>query len=146
MHFKRTLFTQQGALFVLPFYSERGAIMAYPTTLNYPNYFNYQQPVYQPPQPAQSAQGLSMTSRLVSSREEAGSVPADFGGNLMVFPDISHNRIYVKRWNYQTGAAEFMEFEPVSEKREVIEYATKDDIKRLEEELSKLKGAQDDDE
>ena len=120
--------------------------MAYPTSLNYPNYINYQQPVYQPPQPPQNAQGLSMTSRLVSSREEAGSVPADFSGNLMVFPDISHNRIYIKRWNYQTGAAEFMEFEPVSEKNEVIEYATKADLKRLEDELLKLKGVKEDDE
>ena len=66
--------------------------------------------------------------------------------NGIIWVEGPSDRIYIKRWNYQTGAAEFMEFEPVSEKREVIEYATKDDIKRLEEELSKLKGAPNDDE
>lgn len=75
---------------------------------------------YQPPQmqmPAQQAmqqpvQGLSMASRPVTSREEASGVAADFSGNLMVFPDISHNRVYVKRWNVNAGAADFIEFVP----------------------------------
>ena len=119
--------------------------MAYPTTLNYQNYTPYPQPVYKPPQPSQNAQGLSATSRLVSSREEAGGVPADFSGNLMVFPDISHNRVYVKRWNYQTGAADFMEFAPIAEaKPELPNYATKEDIIRLEKEIAKLKEAKPD--
>lgn len=68
----------------------------------------------QPMQPPQQApQGLSPTSRIVANREEAMGVPADFNGNLMVFPDITHNRVFVKRWNYQTGAADFVEYAPV---------------------------------
>ena len=63
----------------------------------------------------------------------------------MVFPDISHNRVYVKRWNYQTGAADFMEFAPIAEaKPELPNYATKEDIIRLEKEIAKLKEAKPD--
>lgn len=73
-----------------------------------------QMPPAQPMQaPQQAPQGLSPTSRIVANREEAMGVPADFNGNLMVFPDITHNRVFVKRWNYQTGAADFVEYAPV---------------------------------
>ena len=75
------------------------------------------QPAMQPSQPAQaplqSIQGISPTSRVVASKEEAMGVPADFNGNLMVFPDITHNRVFIKRWNFQSGAADFTEFAPV---------------------------------
>lgn len=68
----------------------------------------------QPAQPQnQTAQGLSPASRPVTNREEAVSTPADFSGALMVFPDLSNNRIYLKRWNMQTGSADFGEFAPV---------------------------------
>lgn len=82
----------------------------------------YQQPPPMPV-PAQQAapsaqtsnQGLSAMSRLVTSKEEAMGVAADFSGALMVFPDVSHNRVYIKRWNYQTGAADFIEFNPAND-------------------------------
>lgn len=78
------------------------------------------QPVNQPI-PAQSPvqgqqqaiQGLSPASRPVTSKEEAMGVAADFSGALMVFPDITHNQVYIKRWNFQTCAADFTEFSPV---------------------------------
>lgn len=66
-----------------------------------------------PQQLSQPIQGISPTSRIVASKEEAMGVPADFNGNLMVFPDITHNRVFVKRWNYQTGAADFIEYAPL---------------------------------
>ncbi len=82
-------------------------------------------PVYAPPPPGamsmpqgqQTApagpQGMiSSASRIVGNREEANAVPADFGGNLMLFPDLTHNRVYIKRWNMQTGSADFLEFIP----------------------------------
>lgn len=102
--------------------------MQYPTYMPVP----YSSPVpsygprldmqaYQPQQmqaPAQTTQqpvqGLSMASRPVTSREEAAGVAADFSGSLMVFPDISHNRVYVKRWNVNAGAADFIEFVPAA--------------------------------
>lgn len=76
-------------------------------------------PAQTPVQPAQNiqatqgSQGLSPASRIVASKEEAMGVPADFNGTLMVFPDITHNRVFVKRWNFQSGAADFIEFAPV---------------------------------
>lgn len=88
----------------------------------------------------QSAQGLSPASRLVSSREEAVAVPADFGGSLMIFPDITHHRIYVKCWNMQTGAADFVEFAPLEpvEAAPSVEYATAADMQELKEYLDEL--------
>lgn len=90
----------------------------------------------------QSAQGLSPASRLVSSREEAVAAPADFSGALMMFPDITHNRIYTKCWNMQTGAADFIEFAPyVPEPVEAapsVEYATAADMQELRDYLDEL--------
>lgn len=55
---------------------------------------------------------LSPASRVVVSREEAIATPADFSGALMIFPDITNNCVYIKHWNAQTGAAEFMDYFP----------------------------------
>ena len=133
--------------------------MAY-QNYSYPNFGNYSpvqpfcgQPNIYPPQTAnippvqpsaqQNVQGLSPASRPVTNREEANAVSADFSGNLMVFPDITHNRIYVKRWNLQTGAAEFFEFVPVSEAKTPepppIVYASMDDLKELSSTIDDLK-------
>lgn len=93
-----------------------------------------------------SGGGLSPMSRPVSSREEAQATAADFSGALMLFPDISHGRVYLKRWNMQTGAADFVEFGPVVEAAEAptAEYVClqtyRDDIERLQKELAELKG------
>ena len=57
-------------------------------------------------------QGISAASRPVSSREEAMAVGADFSGAPMIFPDMAHNAVYVKRWDFQTGSAVFTEFVP----------------------------------
>lgn len=117
------------------------------------------QPVNQPQQiqqGQQQAQGLSQTSRPVTSREEAMGVAADFSGSLMVFPDIAHNRVYIKRWNYQAGAADFVEFAPVIQaqaQQEPVEiqpvFAPLDALQELQgtvddlrQEIDKLKRAQ----
>lgn len=126
---------------------------------NYPPYpYGGYQPMQMPqmsmpqmaPQMPQSGQisggGLSPMSRPVSSREEAQATAADFSGALMLFPDISHGRVYLKRWNMQTGAADFMEFGPVVEAAEApaAEYVClqtyRDDMERLQKELADLKG------
>lgn len=109
-------------------------------------------PNYMPQMPVQasqsvpnSAQGLSPASRMVSNRDEANAVPADFSGSLMVFPDIRNNRVYIKRWNFQTGTADFVEFgpvvnEPVKE-APAVQYATIDDLNALRDELMKSRKA-----
>lgn len=68
---------------------------------------------YQPVQPSPAPQGLSPASRLVTGREEAMGVAADFSGAPMVFPDVAGNRVFIKRWNFNTGSADFLEFVPV---------------------------------
>lgn len=88
----------------------------------YGGYPQMTQPMQMPqmaPQAAQGGQmnggGLSGMSRPVSSREEAQACAADFSGALMVFPDLAHGHIYLKRWNMQTGAADFVDFVPAVE-------------------------------
>jgi len=82
----------------------------------YQNQMMMQTPQQMPVQAFQTAQqmgqGISPASRPVSNKDEANAVQADFSGAMMLFPDVTHNRIYLKRWNMATGAAEFAEFTP----------------------------------
>ena len=104
----------------------------------------------QTPQNGQFGQGgLSPMSRPVSSREEAQATAADFSGAMMVFPDVAHGRVYLKRWNMQTGAADFLEFGPVvetakAESAPAVEYvplqAYQEDMEKLRKELAAIKG------
>lgn len=64
----------------------------------------------------------------------------------MIFPDLAHNRVYLKRWNMQTGAADFVEFgsvETVAENATVPEYVClqtyQEDMEKLRKELAGLK-------
>lgn len=91
--------------------------------------------------PAQSVgqgQGISPASRPVSSKEEAMAVGADFSGAPMIFPDMAHNAIFVKRWDFQTGSAVFTEYVPKESVPEApaAVYATQGDFKELAEKLS----------
>jgi hypothetical protein len=75
---------------------------------------------------------------MVSNRDEANAIPADFSGSLMVFPDVKNNRVYIKRWNFQTGAADFLEFAPVlPEAKDSPKYATVEELNALREEFRK---------
>lgn len=107
----------------------------------------------QMPQSGQFGQGgLSPMSRPVSSREEAQATAADFSGALMVFPDVAHGRVYLKRWNLQAGAADFMEFAPVPEVTKAesppaepaVAYVPlttyQEDMDKLKKELANIKG------
>lgn len=83
-----------------------------------------QMPIQAPQAAQQIGQGISPASRPVSNRDEANAVQADFSGAMMLFPDVTHNRIYLKRWNMNTGAAEFAEFAPVVPENVVEEHNT----------------------
>lgn len=104
-----------------------------------------QQPYQQPPvfQPQQAVQPPQQTinGRVVTSREEALGVPVDFMGGLMVFPDVSHGRIYTKIFNPQTGSSVFCEYllaTPQStEPRE--SYASMSELESLRAEVAGLK-------
>ena len=132
--------------------------------MNYPNYQPYpaqgylrygqnpyqqQMPMQQPVAP-QQMQGYSPASMPVSSREEAMAAPADFSGAPMLFADFSHGKIYVKQWNNQKGAADFVVFapevqaEPEPEKAPAGDWISKSEFRRemekLYAEINKLKG------
>ena len=85
------------------------------------------------------AQGISPYSRPVSSKEEAMAVGADFSGAPMIFPDMAHNAVYVKRWDFQTGSAVFTEYAPKDTPPPpdgpVAMYATQGDFKEFAEKL-----------
>lgn len=101
------------------------------------------QPVQPTVQPQQSPQGLSSASRPVTNREEAIGVPADFSGAPMVFPDLSNNRVYLKRWNMQTGSADFWDFAPViptstEQQKTDISFASLQDFQDLKNTVTNL--------
>lgn len=124
---------------------------------NFPPYNPYQQTIMQgqqmmpqmtpqmPVAPQMPQGGLSPMSRPVSGKEEAMAAAADFSGAMMLFPDIAHGRVYLKRWNMQSGAADFMEFAPVIEQRPVAtEYVSVQDfyteLEKLRAEIASMKG------
>lgn len=72
-----------------------------------------QMPIAAPQTVSATTQGISPVSRPVSNREEAVAAQIPFEGSISVFPDITHNRVYIKRWNMQTGASDFVDFAPV---------------------------------
>lgn len=89
--------------------------------------------------------GLSPMSRPVSGKEEAMAAAADFSGAMMLFPDVAHGRVYLKRWNMQIGAADFLEFAPVVEQRPVqTEFvsvqAFQTELEKLRAEIAAVKG------
>ena len=97
-----------------------------------------QTPNVAPAPPQGQGQGISPASRPVSSKEEAMAVGADFSGAPMIFPDMAHNAVYVKRWDYQSGSAVFVEYLPkdaVPEAPSAV-YATQGDFKELAEKLT----------
>lgn len=87
-------------------------------------------------------QGISPASRPVSSKEEAMAVGADFSGAPMIFPDMAHNAVYMKRWDFQTGSATFTEFVPKESVPEAPAalYATQGDFRELADKLTERIG------
>lgn len=96
-----------------------------------------QMPISAQQAPQQPTQGISMASRPVSNREEANAVQADFSGAMMLFPDVTHNKIYLKRWNMAAGAAEFAEFVPSVP--ETVEHGQAKPVFATTEQINELK-------
>lgn len=64
----------------------------------------------QPAQPMYQPQNMTLSGRMVTSREEALAVPVDFYTGITFLPDMSHGRIYAKVLNQNTGGADVLEF------------------------------------
>lgn len=103
--------------------------------------------LFTPPQMPMQQQEPGMICRPVTSIEEAKSIPTDFSGNLMIFPDLSHGMIHTKQLNYQDGSAIFRTYtlanpEPhpsPATPSPVSEFAPLSEVEALRQELDKLK-------
>ena len=110
----------------------------------------YPQPPQNAPAPSQNQMSGFGTSaqnfgaRPVTSREEAVALQVDFLGPGTLMPDLSHGKIYLKRFNPNTGGCDFFTFllqqpeEPAPTGG--VEYATKEELRQLREELERLRG------
>lgn len=62
------------------------------------------------PQNQPNGQTSGYICRPVTSREEAVAAQVEFQGPGTIMPDFSHGMIYFKRFNTNTGFAEFFDF------------------------------------
>lgn len=96
-------------------------------------------PAFQPasaPAPQNGQTGAIFGVQPVTSREEAVAVIADPLSAGVLLPDLAHGVIYVKRFNPNTGASDFGEFQlvqpqqaaPVEKAVETTEYVTRRDF------------------
>lgn len=103
-------------------------------------------PTFQPasaPTPQNGQNGALFGVQPVTSREEAVAVIADPLSAGVLLPDLAHGVIYVKRFNPNTGASDFGEFQlvqpqaaPVEKAVETPEYVT---VRHFEEALAQLR-------
>lgn len=103
----------------------------------------------QPQQPASAPVGSTQPGyvcRPVTSREEAVASQVDFLGPGSVMPDFGHGMIYFKRFNPNSGAAEFYEFTlrqpqpPAQQSAAPVAYDPRGDIDTLRGEVEALRG------
>lgn len=109
----------------------------------YPIYNNY--PTYMPAQtqslqPAQLAAGMnnnqgafqSYACRPVTSREEAVAAETSYFSPGTLMPDLAHEVIYLKRFNPNSGASDFLTFALKADEPEPkVEYASTQEVLEL---------------
>lgn len=91
-----------------------------------------QMPMYQ-----QQNQQNGYVCRPVTSREEAVASPVDFMASATILPDLGHGKIYLKRFNQQTGASDFLEFTTQQEAFQQP-YDPRGDIERINGKLDEF--------
>lgn len=99
------------------------------------------------PQQIPTQQEPGIICRPVTSIEEAKSIPTDFNGSLMVFPDLSHGMIHTKQLNYQDGSAIFKTYvlenpEPIPMQETpapMVDFAPMSEVESLKQEIAELK-------
>lgn len=99
--------------------------------------YGYSQALQQPFQQIIQQAQPTATARLVTSREEAVAAQIAFDNTVNVFLNLNAGEVYVKRFNMQTGGADFEAFgriQPAPEKPE-ISYATMETVEQLRAQL-----------
>lgn len=109
-----------------------------------PNYgYSPQQTFFPQPQPQQMAQPMqqpAFTCRPVGSREEAVAAQADYFSAGLIMPELARGRIYLKRFNQQTGASDFYEFGLLQpEEPAKVEYVTREEFNKFCAEMAARK-------
>ena len=91
-------------------------------------------------QNAPQSQVQGFQTRPVTSREEAVAVQVDFLGPGTIMPDLGHGKIYLKKFNPNTGASDLFSFalEQADAPTDAVEYATKQDIAQVQQVVSGL--------
>lgn len=100
-------------------------------------------------QPQNGGQTAGYICRPVTSREEAVASAVDFLGPGTIMPDFSHGMIYFKRFNPNSGGAEFFDFsvqpppqaqaQPQAAPASPV-YDAREDIEGLRNEFAVLRG------
>ena len=95
----------------------------------------------QAPQQAQQTPVQGFVCRPVTSREEAVAVQVDVFGPGTVMPDLAHGMVYLKRFNQNTGASDFLEFayRPQETVQPAPAYDPRVDIESIRSEMNALR-------
>lgn len=104
----------------------------------YQNYYPYQQiNPYAPPMQTgyQQAPQSSFSCKPVTSREEALAMQTDFLAAGTIMPDLSHGVIYLKRFNPNTGASDFIEFACQQQKENAMQFVQSDEYEQFKREI-----------
>lgn len=120
-----------------------------PYTNVYQNGFQ-QQPIVQQPAPAPMMQS-NVNVRMVTSREEAIAAQIPFDATVNIFANLAAGEVYIKRFNIQTGKADFDVFKQQIERAvqpqqqaiqqpvtPPVEYVPLDAFQRLEGRVGEL--------
>ena len=105
--------------------------------MNYP-YYNPYGNMYGSRQDMPRTQPSMYACRPVTSQAEAVAAQIPFDGSTTYFIDTSNGNIYAKTFNFADGTAPLDVY--VKQVAESIQYATKDELNSLREELEKIKG------
>lgn len=94
---------------------------------------------YQQPQ-----QNPGVTASMVTNRQEAEAAQIPFDSSVSVFADLAHGCIYTKRFNPQTGAADFCVYRveqknaDASPEQASPAYATSQELQELRSQIEEL--------
>lgn len=82
-------------------------------------------------QQQQQAQERPIYFRLVTSREEVKGFPVDFSGQPMGFMTPNQQKLWIKVFNSNTGAADVFEYHRGETEQTETAFATKTDVEQL---------------
>jgi hypothetical protein len=118
-----------------------------PVAFNAPGWYGGPQMPLSAPASPQAAPAPAYAVQPVTRKEEALAVIADPMSAGVLMPDLDHGRIYVKRFNPNTGTSDFAEFSLAAPQaaqesaEQKMEYVTMDEFKRVVEPLAKAVAA-----